>query len=598
MMKIAFRTLSLLLVVLTSCNQSQKSNTEQMDQSAAIKTLFQNYQEARMKISPLEATFQGDNRYNNVLPNDISQAYRESLRIFFKSYLDSLAKFNPDNLNESDRYSFEILQYEMETSLKGLEFKDYLMPINQFTSLTLVFGQLGTGQGAQPFLTPSDYENWLGRVNGFNVWCDTAIQNMKQGIQEGIVQNKTLMERVLPQLKDMLEKDVKKSIFYMPITNMPADFSATDKARLDSLYQTAILTQIIPSYQKLYDFIKVEYIPHCQENAGIGNLPGGKEMYGYLAHLWTTTELTPDSIFNLGQSEVKRLRGEMEKVMIETGYKGDLRSFFAYLNADRKFFPFTTAAEVLDSFHNIHEQMKPQLSKLFNKVPKTKFEIRETEKFREASASAEYSQGTPDGSRPGIFYTPIPDPKKFNSFGMEDLFLHEAIPGHHYQISLAQENDSLPVFRRFLTYGAYVEGWALYTESLGKELGLYKDPYQYFASLSEEMHRALRLVVDVGMHLKGWTREQAIEFSLENEGESKEAITSEVERYMAYPGQALCYKVGQLKIRELRHKAEQELGERFNLASFHDAVLDSGGLPLSVLEQKINRWIETQKKNV
>ncbi|HQW00602.1 MAG TPA: DUF885 family protein, partial [Bacteroidia bacterium] len=219
MMKIALRTLSLLLVVLTSCNQSQKSNTEQMDQSAAIKTLFQNYQEARMKISPLEATFQGDNRYNNVLPNDISQAYRESLRIFFKSYLDSLAKFNPDNLNESDRYSFEILQYEMETSLKGLEFKDYLMPINQFTSLTLVFGQLGTGQGAQPFLTPSDYENWLGRVNGFYVWCDTAIQNMKQGIQEGIVQNKTLMERVLPQLKDMLVKDVKKSIFYMPITN-------------------------------------------------------------------------------------------------------------------------------------------------------------------------------------------------------------------------------------------------------------------------------------------------------------------------------------------------------------------------------------------
>lgn len=597
-MKLYFHAFTSLLLVLMACNQSQKSNLKQMDQSAAIRTLFHNYQEARMKMSPLEATLQGDNRYNNILPNDISQSYRESLKTFYTNFLDSLGKFKPAELPEEDQYSYEILNYELQTGLKSLAFKDYLMPVNQFSCMTLTFGQLGTGQGAQPFKTVTDYENWLGRVTDFATWCDTAIGNMRRGMLEGIVQNKVLMERVLPQLKDMLVSDAKKSIFYMPILNIPTDFSAEDKLRFDSLYRVAIRTQILPSYQKLYDFISKEYIPGCTEKAGIGNLPGGKELYYFLAHVWTTTDLTPDSIFELGQSEVKRLRAEMEKVKDETGYTGSLRSFFEYLNKDPKFFPFRTEAQVLDSFRNIHEMMKPQLSLLFNSVPKTKFEIRQTEKFREASASAEYNQGTADGSRPGIFYTPIPDPKKFNSFGMEDLFLHEAIPGHHYQISLAQENDSLPVFRRYLIYGAYVEGWALYTESLGKELGLYKDPYQYFASLSEEMHRAIRLVVDVGMHLKGWTREQAIEYSLENEGESEAAITSEIERYMAYPGQALGYKIGQLKIRELRHKAEQELGSKFNIAKFHDAVLDSGGLPLSVLEQKINRWIESQKKSV
>ena len=306
--------------------------------------------------------------------------------------------------------------------------------------------------------------------------------------------------------------------------------------------------------------------------------------------------MSVDEIFSLGESEVKRLRAEMEKIKQDAGYKGDLKSFFKYLNTDKQFFPFRSPQEVIDSFEHIHAKMQPQLNRFFNKVPKTKFEIRQTEKFREASASAEYNQGTPDGSRPGIFYVPVPDARKFNTFAMEDLFLHEAIPGHHYQISLQQENDSLPSFRRFSWYGAYGEGWALYTESLGKELGLYTDPIQYFGALSEEMHRAIRLVVDVGMHMKGWTREQAIQFSLDNEGESEEAITSEVERYMAIPGQALSYKIGQLKIRELRAKAERELGSGFSLAKFHDAVLESGCLPLKVLEERIDKWITGEKK--
>jgi uncharacterized protein (DUF885 family) len=294
-------------------------------------------------------------------------------------------------------------------------------------------------------------------------------------------------------------------------------------------------------------------------------------------------------------SEVKRLRGEMEKIKTETGYKGDLISFFKYINTDKKFFPFTETKQVLDAYNSIHERMKPQLSKLFDKAPKSKFEVRQTEKFREVSASAEYNQGTADGSRPGIFYVPIPDAKKFNTYGMEDLFLHEAIPGHHYQNMITIENNELPMFRRYIWYGAYGEGWALYTESLGKELGLYTDPYQYFASLSEEMHRAIRLVVDAGMHTKGWTREQAIKFSLDNEGESEESITAEIERYMAIPGQGLSYKIGQLKIRELRKKAENELGADFDIRKFHNEMLSDGCLPLAVLETKMNAWTEKQK---
>ena len=294
-------------------------------------------------------------------------------------------------------------------------------------------------------------------------------------------------------------------------------------------------------------------------------------------------------------SEVNRIQAEMEKIKDQVGYKGDLKSFLVFIRTDKQFFPFKTDSDVIQGFRNIYTREKPEVDKLFTTQPKSKFEIRETEKFRAASASAEYQQGTPDGSRPGVFYVPILDAKKYNDVGMETLFLHEAIPGHHFQVSLQQENTSLPDFRRFNWYGAYGEGWALYTESLGTQLGLYTDPYQKFGNLSEEMHRAIRLVIDVGMHVKGWTREQAIQFSLERDAESEADITSEVERYMAIPGQALGYKIGQLKILELRAKARQELGDKFNWGDFHEEILKNGCLPLSVLESDFNNWLAKQK---
>ncbi|HKR05462.1 MAG TPA: DUF885 domain-containing protein [Bacteroidia bacterium] len=588
---------ALLLIFFNRCQPGKEKKAEVIVSGNNISEFFQRYYDERMQLFPLEATANGENRYNDMLPIDISESYRQKIKSFYESFLHELNGYDRNALAENDQVSYDILKWDLQTGIEGFGFPDNLLPVNQFWSLPLTFGQLGSGQSNQPFKTVKDYENFLGRVNSFPGWCDTAIANMQKGIAAGITNPGILMERVLPQMKAMVTDDIKENVFYMPVKNFPGSFSNSDKKRLDSLYSKAIVSQIIPSYKKLYDFFKDEYIPHCRTSVGISAVPGGTEHYNYLIKYWTTTTLTPDSIFNLGMSEVKRLRGEMEKIKTETGYKGDLKSFFKYMNTDKKFFPFSAPKEVLDSFNGIYNIMKPQVGRLFDKVPKSRFEIRQTEKFREASASAEYNAGTADGSRPGIFYVPVPDAKKFNTYAMEDLFLHEAIPGHHFQNMLTAENDSLPMFRRFIWYGAYGEGWALYTESLGKELGLYTDPYQYFAALSEEMHRAIRLVVDVGMHTKGWTREQAIQFSLDNEGESEEAIIPEIERYMAIPAQALCYKIGQLKIRDLRKNAESVLGHDFDIRKFHNEILNDGCLPLFVLEGKMNRWMEKEKEN-
>jgi len=586
----------LVLVTLFSCNQAVKQNNVE-ENTVNINQLLSNYYEERLPLFPFEATAIADNRYNDQLPCDISDSYREKLKAFYKKHLDAISACDRSKLKGQDILSYDVFKREMEMQLEGLNFNDNLMPMNQFWSMPLTFGQLGSGSGNQPFKTAKDYDDFLGRVKGFYAWTDTAIANMKRGMAQGSVLPKILAERILPQMQAMVVKDVKESVFYTPIKNIPDSMPANDKARITAAYEKAITEEIIPSYKKLHDFIKNEYIPKCQTMAGISNIPNGKAYYAYLAKFWTTTSLTPDEIFEIGQKEVARLRAEMEKVKDQVGFKGDLKSFFHFIHTDKQFMPFKTDTEVLNAYRAVQARMEPQLKKLFNLVPKAQFEVRRTEKFREASASAEYNQSAPDGSRPGIFYVPIPDAKKINTVGMEDLFLHEAIPGHHYQISIQQENEDLPKFRRFGWYGAYGEGWALYTESLGKELGLYTDPYQYFGSLSEEMHRAIRLVVDVGMHMKGWTREQAIKFSLDNEAESEADITAEVERYMAIPGQALSYKIGQLKIIEIRKRAEEILGAKFSIQKFHDEVLIDGCLPMDVFENKMNEWIKEQQNS-
>jgi uncharacterized protein (DUF885 family) len=530
-----------------------------------------------------------------LFPIDITKEYREKQKAFYTKYLNKLKEYNKEDLNENELTSYEILKWECENSIASLSFEDYQTPINQFWSRTLEFPMMGSGAGIQPFKTEKDYDNWLARMAIFPTWCDTAIANMKQGMQTGWVLPQVLAKKVLPQLNNIIVDSATNSVFYTPIQNFPSNFSEETKKKYTDAYRKAINENINTSYKKLADFLEKEYIPKARTTHGISAVPNGKAYYSMLVKLNTTTNLTPDEIFALGEKEVARIRSEMEAIKTQVGFKGDLKAFFKYVNESSELRPYTKDEQVIDGFKAIYKKMQPYLIQQYDLVPKSKFEIKQTEAFREASASAEYQQGTPDGSRPGIFYCPVLDPTKYNIFQDEALFLHEAIPGHHYQISLQQENKDLPKFRQFLWYGAYGEGYALYTEGLGKELGLYTNPYQYFGKLSMEMHRALRLVIDVGIHMKGWTREQAIAYSLENEADTEENIAVEVERYMAIPGQALGYKIGQLKIIELKEKAKNTLGNKFKVKEFHNELLKYGCLPIAVLENKINAWIERSK---
>lgn len=580
------------LLVLAGCGEQKQAAQNVIP----LDSLYKGYHEERLKLFPLDATIAGDNRYNDLLPNVLTAEFRQQVRDFFSSYRDKLMAYDKNSLSENDRMNYDVLLWECDIAMEGLKYKDYLLPVNQFWSQHLLIGQLASGSSIQPFKTVKDYDDWLSRLDAYVAWCDTAIVNMKKGVKEGYQLPTPLVEKTIPQFAAMDHGPVTEHLYYTPIKNLPTTFSADDKARLTKAYEEIITNKIIPAHENVKTYLQREYLPASRKSAGIDALPDGKAYYSFLIKLYTTTNMTADEVFALGKSEVDRISAEMEAIKTQVGFKGDLKAFFDHLRQRKQLMPFTKPEQVIANFNAIHEKMKPNLAKLFDKTPKTGFEVRRTEAFREASASAEYTAGSQDGSRPGIFYVPIPDVKKYNVLGDEDLFLHEAIPGHHYQIMLQMENTSLPDFRRILNYSAYAEGWALYTESLGKELGLYTDPYQYFGMLSGEMHRAIRLVVDAGMHTQGWTREQAIQYSKDHEAEPEESIIAEIERYMAIPGQALSYKIGQLKIRELRTKAEKELGDKFNIAQFHNQVLDAGCVPLQVLEDKINRWIDSVKK--
>jgi uncharacterized protein (DUF885 family) len=399
------------------------------------------------------------------------------------------------------------------------------------------------------------------------------------------------VEKMIPEMQSLEVTDITRSIFYTPVQMMPVSFSEEEKQKITSDLSNTITTILGPSYKKLSDFLQKEYLPKSRSSIGFDALPNGTRMYNFLIRYWTTTNKTADEIYQIGLAEVKRIRAEMETTRSETGFTGDLDSLFSYMKNDPRFMPFKTPGEVLDAYKKIQITIDSNLPKFFGHAPKMKFEIHQTEAFRAASASAEYIQGDPGGSRPGVFYVPILDATKYNTTsGMESLFLHEAIPGHHYQSAIQLEDSLLPKFRRFIWYGAYGEGWALYSESLGKELGLYTDPFQYMSALGNEMHRAVRLVVDVGMHQKKMTREEAIKYMMNNEAIGEQRATAEIERYIAIPAQALSYKMGALMIRKLRNRYTRDLGDQFNLSAFHDEVLKDGCLPLDVFEKKMNAW--------
>jgi uncharacterized protein (DUF885 family) len=582
-------------IIFPGCFLNNSNVTKEPNKELA--SLFDRYYEDRLKLYPLEATQIGDTRYNDLLPVEFSAAYRDTLKGFYNKYLVYVTKYDREKLSNQDQVSYDIFKREMEINLEGLTFNENYIPFQQFWGLPLTMGQLGSGDGIQPFKTVKDYENWLSRASKFAAWSDSAIVYFRKGIANNYVLPKVLVEKMIPEMKDMQAANDTASLFYAPIKKMPASFSQPDKDRLVEGYTNLIRNTINPSYKKLQDFLANEYLPKARTTSGIAALPNGGKYYQYLIRSQTTTNKTPEEIYQTGLAEVARIRHLQDSVKNAVGFKGDLPAFFEFMKQDKQFTPYKTPTEVLAAFEAIHQKMKPNLARMFNHTPKTPFEIRQTEAYRAASASAEYNQGSPDGSRPGIFYVPILDATKFNTTsGMESLFLHEAIPGHHYQISLQQEDTTLPKFRRYGGNNAYVEGWALYCESLGKELGLYTDPYQYMAALGDEIHRAIRLVVDVAIHTKNMSREEAIKYMMANEAANEQYATMEIERYMAIPGQALGYKIGALKIADLRNKYQKDLGKDFNLAAFHDEILKNGSLPLDVLERTMDEWAKKSKK--
>ena len=582
------------LILMISC---KKSDIALPKSEANIDSIASKYYEGYLKMYPLEATMQGDSRYNDLLSNNISSEFISKEIEFYTDTQKKLKSIDYDDLSDEQKTVYDVLDYTLKDKIERYAYHPELLPFSQFEGLPLDFPLLGSAEGNQPFKTTKDYDNWLKRIDAFVIWMNTAEKNFREGMKQNVVLPKKLVVKMIPQMhsEEIITEDFDKNIFYGPIKKMPKNFSAKDKEKYKILYQEAISSKIIPAYQKMGDFLEKEYLPKARNTDGINALPNGKNIYEYYAKSWTTTNKTPEEINKIGLQQVAMLRAEMEKVKTQLGFKGSLEEFLTSLKTDKKAMPYKTPEEVIAAFNGILKKIEPKLPSMFTKFPKTPFEIRRTEKFREASASAEYKQGTPDGKRPGIFYTPIPDATKYNvTNGFESLLLHEAIPGHHYQVSLQQENTKIPKFMRFGWFGAYGEGWAHYTETLGPEFGLYTDPYQKMGYLSDQMLRAVRLVVDTGIHTGKMTREEAIKYYLSNISDSEEGATAAIERYMAIPGQALGYKIGSLKILELRAKYQKQLGNKFNLAKFHDEILNQGCLPLSVLERKMELWAKKQ----
>ncbi|WP_114954247.1 DUF885 domain-containing protein [Sphingosinicella terrae] len=571
----------------------------QENASERLHRLFRDSDEANLRRNPISALFRGDYRYADQLGDYITDAYYAAERTAAEQELAALAAIDRAALNPTDQLAYDVFRFQREDDLADLQ-PDMLAltavrPLNHFFGFHTFYPVLASGNNTAPFRNVEDYENNLKRHREFVALIDRAIGRFREGMASGVVETKLTIRNVIGQLDTQLADAPEASPYFGPVREFPDGVPEADRARLREAHLAAIRDGIFPAYRRLRDFLQNEYLPRARDGAGLMHMPGGERLYRRLIQENTTLPLTAEEVHETGLREVARIRGEMDAIRQRVGFEGTLAQFFEHLRTSPQFAP-ESRDWMRNRYYEIGRQVDARIGEIFSTIPRTRLEIREVEAFREQNeAGGSYQDGTPDGSRPGIFYYNAYDLPSRRTYGMETLYLHEGAPGHHFQISLANENEALPAFMRFGGNTAFVEGWALYAETLWDELGMETDPYQRFGGLNDEMLRAMRLVVDTGIHSKGWTREQGIRYMLDNSGLSETEVVAEVERYIAIPGQALAYKTGQLKILELRARAEQALGDRFDLKDFHAQVLMTGALPLPVLERKIDDWIAARR---
>ena len=593
------------LSALSACSNTANNNLNKPQSALTSETasattqqlnsLVEQYFVDSLQFSPLDATYIGYNQYNNQFTAPITEQNRAQQLAFYKDYQQRLAAIDQQQLTGQALLSYEILARDLALTIEGFQFPSYLLPINQMSGAHNTFAGFGSAQSAQPFASYQDYENFVARAEGFVSWLSSVQDAMQQGVNEGIVLPKPLAEKLLPQFQAHIVTSAEQSLFYSPIKQLPEQFTAAQKQQLTDQYSTLIMDKLVPAYTKMSEFLATTYIPNSRATVGYSDLPNGKAWYEYQIKKNTTLSLSADEIHEIGLKEVSRILNEMKKVKETVGFKGSLSEFFTHLRDSDEFY-FDTPEQLIAAYEAVKLKIDARVPKLFNIVPKADYVVKAVEDFRaESAAGASYQSPAPDGSRPGIFYINTFNLKAQPKFLLETLSIHEAAPGHHFQIALQQEVQSLPEFRKFGGYTVFAEGWALYAESLGKELGLFTDPYMWYGRLSDEQLRAMRLVLDTGFHAKGWTRQQGIDYMLANSSMALSDVTAEVERYIAWPGQALSYKLGQFKIQELRDYCKQALGDKFDIKEFHTQILIDGALPMPILEAKIKRWVDTQR---
>ncbi|MGZ2412540.1 uncharacterized protein (DUF885 family) [Sphingomonas sp. F9_3S_D5_B_2] len=563
--------------------------------------LFKRSDEDTLRRNPMQAIYRGDLRYADRLGDLYSPEHFAGERIAAQRDLAELQTIDRAQLGATDQIAYDVFAYQTKDTLRGLQptllEPRIVRPMNHFFGLQTEYATFASGKGGAPFNTVADYENSLKRNRDFVRNVNEAIAMWRRGQDEGIVDTKLTVRNMIEQLDGQLKLSPEDSPYFEPVKNFPATVRPADRVRLAQAYRQSIATEIYPALGRLRDFLQNQYLPHAREGVGLMYMKGGDALYRYQVQSTTTLPKTPQEIHQLGLSEVARIIKGFEDVQKEVGFSGTLQQFFDYMRTSPKFQPKSRESLTQD-FYRIKKAVEAKVPQFFSTVPKTKLVIRPYDPFREKfEAGGSYEQGSADGSRPGTFNFNAYDLPTRSTWGETTLFLHEGEPGHHFQISLAQEDEKLPSFMRFGGNTAYVEGWALYSETLGYDMGFYKDPYARFGTLNDEMLRAMRLVVDTGIHTKGWTREQAIDYMLSHSGMGKTDATAEVERYIAIPSQATAYKVGALTIQRLRKRAETELGRKFDIREFHAQVLGTGALPLAILEQKIDRWIAEKRSS-